>query len=419
MSTFNPKYKKNKLSIYFCFPYKKTGGISTLFLRLGSHIANNTKYNVCIIDFIDGYMATNNKNEKLKFIEYKQNQKTYIPENSIIIFQLMNPWTIFPNLKIHSNAKVVFWSCLPYNLIPHIPIIGLKIYKSPLLIKILLNTILLKHKYKNINFLNYLLSNKGIVFQDVINVNSLEKYFRIPIKNPTFLPIPIEIKKSSSTQFNHSHLRIVWIGRISDFKVHVLIRFLKDIDTTSKKLNLKILLTIVGDGEFYSLLKKEIKNLINIKPLLIKEIPTNEIKSFLRNNFDLAACMGTSALETSSMGIPTILLDISYKPLSYGYKYRWLHNEKGFTLGRIIDNDSRGLAGDNIENLINSFLKYSKQHSSDTLNYIKKNHDLKKISKNFIKAITEAETSWSEINQRGFLKKGFLYNTLVFFRKIW
>ena len=77
-------------------------------------------------------MAKNNKNKRLKILEYKKNQQTYIPENSIIIFQLMNPWTIFPNLKIHPKAKLIFWSCLPYNLIPHIPLIGSQIYKNPL-----------------------------------------------------------------------------------------------------------------------------------------------------------------------------------------------------------------------------------------------------------------------------------------------
>ena len=89
-------------------------------------------------------------------------------------------------------------------------------------------------KHKNIGFLKYLLSTNSIVFQDEINVETLEKYFKVSIKNPTFMPIPIEVKKNKPIKFHHSKLRIIWIGRISEFKVHILIRILKDLNLISK-----------------------------------------------------------------------------------------------------------------------------------------------------------------------------------------
>ena len=43
--------------------------------------------------------------------------------------------------------------------------------------------------------------------------------------------------------------------------------------------------------------------------------------------------MGTAALEGAKLGIPTILLDISYKSIKSEYNYRWLYERDGKTLG--------------------------------------------------------------------------------------
>ena len=47
-------------------------------------------------------------NSDVELLEYHDHKLTQIPENSIVVFQSMTPWSIFPNLKIHSEAKVVF-----------------------------------------------------------------------------------------------------------------------------------------------------------------------------------------------------------------------------------------------------------------------------------------------------------------------
>ena len=48
--------------------------------------------------------------------------------------------------------------------------------------------------------------------------------------------------------------------------------------------------------------------------------------------------MGTSAIEGARLGIPTILLDYSYKSINGFYKYEFIYEKEGFSLGRKITN---------------------------------------------------------------------------------
>ena len=44
--------------------------------------------------------------------------------------------------------------------------------------------------------------------------------------------------------------------------------------------------------------------------------------------------MGTSAIEGARLGIPTILLDYSYKSINGFYKYEFIYEKEGFSLGK-------------------------------------------------------------------------------------
>ena len=49
--------------------------------------------------------------------------------------------------------------------------------------------------------------------------------------------------------------------------------------------------------------------------------------------YQLCFAMGTSALEAANAGRPTILVDSFNEPFEEDYKYRFLYETKGYTLG--------------------------------------------------------------------------------------
>ena len=96
--------------IYFCFPYKKVGGVSIVFLRLSKELSN-MGYECYLIDYIDGYMSQH-IDPSVNLLEYDDKRSTHVPSNSIVVFQSMTPWSIFPNLSINPNANVVFGTAI-------------------------------------------------------------------------------------------------------------------------------------------------------------------------------------------------------------------------------------------------------------------------------------------------------------------
>ena len=108
----------NFSKVYFCFPYKSVGGVSILFLRLAYSLFEKYNFKCTLIDYKDGYMSKNANLDKVDIEFYDDLKKTIIVKDSIIVFQSMTPWSIFPNLVINKSTKVFFWTCHPFNFIP-------------------------------------------------------------------------------------------------------------------------------------------------------------------------------------------------------------------------------------------------------------------------------------------------------------
>ena len=97
------------MKIVFCFPYRGVGGVPVLFLNLATYFAKESRFDVYIVDFKDGYMAKNYDHEYLTLITYGE-KNTLIPNDSVMIFQSMTPWSVFPNITIPAETKIIFWN---------------------------------------------------------------------------------------------------------------------------------------------------------------------------------------------------------------------------------------------------------------------------------------------------------------------
>ena len=246
------------MKLFFCFPEKKIGGVSILFLRVSNALSKKFSRDTYLIDYKDGYMAQN-LDEEDKLIPYNpfveidlEGEKS---NENILIFQSMTPWSIFNNI-ISENARVIFWTCHPNNFIP------------------------------DLSFLNF--------FGDRAKKLFLKTFLFQYYKKSQILDLEL---LASSFSFD---------------------------------------LKIIGDGPY-------LKNLISLKSKVSyeihfeNEIKANQLDNYLINNCSILFAMGTAALEGAKLGIPTVLLDISYKKISKEYNYRWLYERDGMTLGENIN----------------------------------------------------------------------------------
>ena len=319
-------------NIVFYFPYKAAGGVSELFLNVSEILVN--KYNVFIIDFEDGYMAKNLKpNTKLITIDQIDN----IPKkDTIFVFQSIPIWNIIDFQNFDNNFKIILWNLHPNNLYPKI-------------ISNITNSILKNIFAKSINWLSflrirklkntvdYLLENDSIFFMDGENINTTYNYLKIQNNKRPLVPVIIPERQKVLSTLNNETLIFAWIGRIADFKIHILIHLLERLNAIhfSKKVYFKV----IGSGDEISFFQNSIVNFTNLNIILLGECTKIEENEHFQD-VNILFAMGMSALEGAARSIPTFILDYSYKPISKIYKFIYSYENSEYNLGREINASS-------------------------------------------------------------------------------
>ncbi len=409
-------------SIYFCFPFKGVGGVAVLFVRVAEFLASSGMAKCYLIDYEDGHMSKIKDSKLTELIPYSESQTIKIPDNVIVIFQSMTPWSIFPNLKFGDRTKFIFWSCHPLNLIPSIPGFRNLTTSSSFLSKLIMNSLLLVYKIRVRNFLLFLHKRHSIFFMDGNNLDVTSDMLSVKILEPKFLPIPANNKKQIYWKYDNSNdsdfLNFLWLGRVVDFKYFPLKRFLKDLNDSEAVSNSKVRITIVGKGDYHTNLKEDEELNNNFQIRYIDHIDLHKLDEFIIKNASIVVAMGTSALESAKLGVPTLVLNFSYKEIEGSYDYCWLHETKEYNLGKSIGANDTLVSNSTLSEKIIEFQNSAKEISSRDLNYFKKNHDLAIVSKKLFHYSDTANCYLSDISDKGFFKKSYIYRVFRYLRSL-
>ena len=148
------------------------------------------------------------------------------------------------------------------------------------------------------------------------------------------------------------------------------------------------------------------------------EIEANQLDNYLINNCSILFAMGTAALEGAKLGIPTVLLDISYKKISKEYNYRWLYERDGMTLGENINEVSaESLDINSLELKINQYFEEFEKVSEKTLEYFNTNHNLENTCSKLLKKINNSSAQWGKIKRSKYTSRGIIYSLYKYFKK--
>lgn len=411
-------------SITFFFPYYEVSGVPILFLNLAEYIASNYNFKVYIVDYKNGYMARNrNKSSKVKLIEFKKGNLLCI-SNTTLVMQSILPYAIRPELLISKSTKVFFWNLypdiffpmlFPFNLVSEFVKRNFKLYK--LILKLFYWNTLKKIK----NFVTEMNDCKALIFMDSSNVERTNEILELKLKPEIFLPIlcnsKISVNKKSVV--NKKDLNISWVGRICDFKVYILKYTIEKIAEIAHKQKKNIVFHVIGNGDKIQIIEDLLLNTKYFSIKMVGVIPQNYLDQYLVDNIDINAAMGTSALESAKLSIPTIVLDISHEEIKGDYIFRWLHDTTNFDVGHNIskldfENNNRSL-----EKMIKNFEQEKKILRKKSFEYFKNNHTLESVSKKLMQFVELYSTKFENINNYYF-KKSLLRKVYEYKRyKIW
>jgi len=411
------------LKLYFCFPYHGVGGVSLLFLRLAEFLSERRLAECHLVDYVDGFMAKNLRAPGVILEVYKdQGTPVVIPGGAIGIFQSMTPWSIFPGIHPDPASRIFFWNCYPFNLIPLFPGLRRTMQYRPAVARWILATLLRTYRQKMRLMIDLMLEKHALVFMDSTNVNTTCEYLGVSICNPRYLPIPVPASGDRRAllmkrDLKANGLRVVWVGRVVDFKFFILQRSLIELNRLAPRLNLDIQVTLVGSGEYRQALAGTVVNLHFLRCYFVDHVDPADLDELLISNADLLLAMGTSALEGARLGIPTLLLDFSHGPVSAGYVFRWIFERQGYTLGNTIFDRDYVSGNTSLEDRIGDLIGEGAEISLRCQQYFAENHELSSVASKMLEVLEQTACTYGDMQRASLLGRGVFYSIFSAIRR--
>lgn len=360
--------------ITFYITWKGIGGVQNLFLNLTKELYKR-HIRVKFIYFKDTWLIEelNKEGVEYELFELENDNRellsNFLKKDDIII---MSPDSFIIEEIYQIKPYFLFWVVHPKTFIR-------KLFP--------LKKIMIKLMIEMMN------KRGGLYFMDKTCFEDISHHFSLSI-NDDYLPIPVMgIEKSNSSNLksivekkNRDIISLSYIGRAEIWKVTPVKKIISDLSTTKKIVKKEFKLHIFTDNveEFEQLLSY---NSNDIEIIYHSNIFGTELDQFIKKEILINFAMGTSCLESAKLGIPSILVDCSYDPYPISYKYNWIYNSEGFSLGKVIDKKYISMNGNTLLEIFEQFFKnesFIYDISNSCLEYTSKNHDIETITSLFL-----------------------------------
>ncbi|MBI4228825.1 MAG: aminotransferase class I/II-fold pyridoxal phosphate-dependent enzyme, partial [Deltaproteobacteria bacterium] len=245
---------------------------------------------------------------------------------------------------------------------------------------------------------------RSIFFMDGSTLKYTQDYLDIQIQQPILMPVPcddvaVNMKKGRLKK-ERDYISFCWVGRIADFKTPILIYTIRRLSNFARQKKTLMKFHIIGEGPDESKLRAMNEGHAYFQIFYEGVVAGEALDLFLLDNVDVLTAMGTSALEGAKLGVPTILLDASYGPVTRDYKFRWLFESKDFILGEHMSESNFAAHNGSLERMMEEIIEDYSLLSTKTFDYCARNHSISSVCKKFISAIEVASFRYGDFSPR-------------------
>lgn len=409
--------------VIFYFPYQDECGVPHLFLRMSRWLAANhgDKYRCFVGDYVDGAMARYIcKDDNVGIlVAGDRNNPIVVNDNDILVMQTIVPYYWPKDLKIAPKTKIFFWTVHYRNLIPSLlpfPILRNVPYNHLWLFKTL-GSIFYRSLLRRMKVLVDDMTDHGAhFFMDKSTERSTIEHLPLKaLEKKKYLPVPAS-DYWGPLKSGHSNgmINVCFLGRLCMEKTPVVIYSLKKLSEFALKNKIKIKCSILGFGEYTEMVNQlDLENPYFTK-FKVRPIKFAEIDDFLLKNIDLMFATGTSALESSKLNIPTILIDGNIKPVKGDYIFRFIYDRREYDLGHILTKDDFEKGNNSFWFCMNEVITNYEQIATKCREYFIKNHSLSSVGVLFKTFIDKCTFTFDMIDPKVISQPRFLrlYNKL-------
>ena len=119
--------------------------------------------------------------------------------------------------------------------------------------------------------------------------------------------------------------------------------------------------------------------------------------------------MGTSAYEAAVRGIPTVLLDFSYKRIPSNYLYKMIFDADSYSAGNFLE-VSKVIGSITMKEIVSQTSDDFDQMSNLSREFIFTNHYIPNLCDNFLDIVANSKSEIDEMKELGLLKTDLLYD---------
>ncbi|WP_208560221.1 glycosyltransferase [Marinilactibacillus kalidii] len=363
-----------KKSILYIYSDLNVGGIQTLIYRKSKWLIEHG-YNVILLTSSKGIMHNSFESIGVNIIT-----SNVFFTNSLGTKELINCFNEIIG-AMNNQDKIDVVECFePVN--AHNGLIISKLFNAKLLVGVYHpKAFTTGFEIRNQSYLNLIkvLDESGsLVFMNEDVLVSHESFYNIKINNSSIIKLPVDQKETRPHFIHNECFVVVSIGRLVDFKKYVY-GLISDFDEFYA-INKNSRLEIIGDGnEKENIVKfaKTFQSYRDGKIIFLGTIPYSELDEYLYKA-SLVIGMGTSVLETSSAGIPSVIAPAYFQSnISNGY---------------VFENDNVGDTKNNCSNtyryymdtLYNIDIEAYSEISKKCSDFVKNNYDINIIMEEWL-----------------------------------
>jgi hypothetical protein len=387
----------------FAFPYHDVSGVPVLFARMAMAIASQGTA-VDVIDYPEGCMANMVRGMAgITLRSFRPGVPVRVGPGTLLVMQTVLPATIAPEFVVDPATRLLFWTLHPMNWVQAIvPLDAVRNLQARYAgFHRLFGRTLLRPLTRQLRDLALAMHARGsLAFMDGETLDATCSRLEVTIDDPLMLPVCCDVPASNAgmSRVPHDPLAIGWLGRLSDFKIHILLRTLAAASAYAAMRRRRIVFHVIGEGpEAGRIRAEEFEN-----PYFAIEqhgvITGAALEDFLLTRVDVLAAMGASALEGGRLGVPTILLDVAYGPVPASYRFRWLYDSERYTLGRFVDRRSLEPRNESLAHMIDQVVQDAAAISMRTYDYCRRHHSIEVITAQFLRAAEAATFRWGDMN---------------------
>lgn len=389
----------------FFFPYYDVSGVPVLFSRMARHLAERGAMKVRVIDYPKGYQSRVLAGVPgIELVPFEDGRPVTVGPDEHLVMQSILPATIRPELRPAAETPLFFWTLHPLNLVQTIIPAdwGRDLQaRHPAWNRRVLDVAMRKHRNAMRELVRSMHARGALAFMDGTTLESTTARLGIELDDPTMLPVSVDMaagRRRYGLRSAEGTLEVGWLGRLSDFKVHILAYTIRRLSAWAAKTRVRVTMHVVGDGPEAGFIRALAVEHDCFRMVLIGAMLGQSLDDYLVDQLDLLVAMGTSALEGARLGIPTVLLDVSYGPLRGDYRFRWLFEAERFSLADVVGPHSFSPGNRSLETMLTELRANYASLSDRTYRYCLANHALPTVAARFEELAPRSEFCWGDLS---------------------